>query len=113
MIASMDGKIRLMNISDRDVVKIWKQHTLGVRSLDYNPLIDNTGYVLSVGFEYYINVYYTDLSIDEAFKGRLYGHTAPVISCKFLSQSYKAVSVDEEGNVRIWDTRAKLCLQTI
>ena len=111
--ACMDGKIRLMDVSDRDVVKVWNQHTLGVRSLDYNPLIDNAGYVLSVGFEYYINVYCTDLSIDEAFKGRLDGHSAPVISCKFLSQSYMAASVDEEGNVRIWDTRAKLCLQTI
>ena len=111
--ACMDGKIRLIDVSDRDVVKMWSQHTLGVRSLDYNPLIDNAGYVLSVGFEYYINVYCTDLSIDEAFKGKLDGHSAPVISCKFLSQSYMAVSVDEEGNVRIWDTRAKLCLQTI
>ena len=111
--ACMDGKIRLIDASDRDVVKTWNQHTLGVRSLDYNPLIDNAGYVLSVGFEYYINVYCTDLSIDEAFKGKLDGHSAPVISCKFLSQSYMAVSVDEEGNARIWDTRAKLCLQTI
>ena len=24
-----------------------------------------------------------------------------------------AVSVDEEGNVRIWDTKSRLCLQTI
>ena len=111
--ACMDGKIRLIDVSDRDVVKVWNQHTLGVRSLDYNPLIDNAGYVLSVGFEYFINVYCTDLSIDEAFKGRLEGHSAPVISCKFLSQSYMAASVDEAGNVRIWDTRTKLCLQTI
>ena len=111
--ACMDGKIRLIDVSDRDVVKIWNQHTLGVRSLDYNPLIDNAGYVLSVGFEYFINVYCTDLSIDEAFKGKLEGHSSPVVSCKFLGQSYMAVSVDEESNCRIWDTRAKLCLQTI
>ena len=111
--ASMDGKIRLIDVGDRDVVKVWNQHTLGVRSLDYNPLIDNVGYVLSVGFEYYINVYCTDLSIDEAFKGKLEGHSAPVVSCKFLSESYMAVSVDEEGNVRIWDTKSRLCLQTI
>ena len=111
--ACMDGKIRLINIYDRDIVKIWSNHCLGVRSLDYNPLIDNIGYVLSVGFEYYINVYCTDLSIDEAFKGRLEGHYAPVISCKFLSYSYMAVSVDEEGNVRIWDTKQKICLQLI
>ena len=111
--ACLDGKIRLIDVGDRDVVKLWNQHTLGVRSLNYNPLIDNVGYVLSVGFEYFINVYCTDLSIDEAFKGKLEGHTAPVVSCKFLSESYMAVSVDEVGNVRIWDTKAKLCLQTI
>ena len=111
--ASMDGKIRLIDVGDKDVVKVWNQHTLGVRSLNYNPLIDNVGYILSVGFEYYINVYCTDLSIDEAFKGKLEGHSSPVVTCKFLSESYMAVSVDEEGNVRIWDTKAKLCLQTI
>ena len=111
--ACMDGKIRLINLYDRDNVKVWCNHSLGVRSLDYNPLIDNIGYVLSVGFEYFINVYCTDLSIDEAFKGKLEGHYAPVISCKFLSYSYMAVSVDEEGNVRIWDTKQKICLQLI
>ena len=111
--ACLDGKIRLINLYDRDIVKVWSNHCLGVRALDYNPLIDNIGYVLSVGFEYYINVYCTDLSIDEAFKGRLEGHYAPVISCKFLSYSYMAVSVDEEGNVRIWDTKQKICLQLI
>ena len=111
--ACMDGKIRLINLYDRDIVKVWSHHVLGVRSLDYNPLIDNIGYVLSVGFEYYINVYCTDLSIEEAFKGKLEGHYAPVISCKFLSYSYMAVSVDEEGNVRIWDTKQKICLQLI
>ena len=111
--ACLDGKIRLINLYDRDNIKVWSNHSLGVRSLDYNPLIDNIGYVLSVGFEYYINVYCTDLSIDEAFKGKLEGHYAPVISCKFLSYSYMAVSVDEEGNVRIWDTKQKICLQLI
>ena len=111
--ACLDGKIRLINLNDRDIIKVWSNHNLGVRSLDYNPLIDNVGYVLSVGFEYYINVYCTDLSLDDAFKGKLEGHYAPVISCQFLSNSYMAVSVDEEANVRIWDTKLKSCLQLI
>ena len=111
--ACLDGKIRLINLNDRDIIKVWSHHNLGVRSLDYNPIIDNVGYVLSVGFEYYINVYCTDLSLDDAFKGKLEGHYAPVISCKFLSNSYMAVSVDEEANVRIWDTKVKSCLQLI
>ena len=111
--ACLDGKIRLINLNDRDIIKVWSHHNLGVRSLDYNPLIDNVGYVLSVGFEYFINVYCTDLSLEDAFKGKLEGHYAPVISCKFLSNSYMAVSVDEEANVRIWDTKVKSCLQLI
>ena len=111
--ACMDGKIRLINVNDRDIIKSWNQHSLGVRSLTYNPLMESVGYILSVGFEYYINLYCTDLSIDEAYKGKLEGHYAPVICCKFLSHSYMAVSVDEECNVRLWDTRVKLCLQLI
>ena len=111
--ACMDGKIRLFNISNNESVKIWNYHSLGVRSLDYNPLIEGIGYILSVGFEYYINLYCADLSIDDAYKGKLEGHYAPVISCKFIAHSYMAVSVDEEANVRIWDTRLKLCLQLI
>ena len=111
--ACMDGKIRLFNILNKESIKIWNYHNLGVRSLDYNPLIEGIGYILSVGFEYYINLYCADLSIDEAYKGKLEGHYAPVISCKFIAHSYMAVSVDEETNVRIWDTRAKSCLQLI
>jgi WD40 repeat protein len=111
--ASLDGKIRLLDINDKDIVKVWSEHTLGVRSLHYNPLIDIAGYILSVGFEYFINVYCPDLSVEEAFKGKLEGHNAPVVTCKFLGESYMAVSVDEEGNVRIWDTKLRLCLQTI
>ena len=52
--ACMDGKIRLISIETQNVLKIWNYHKLGVRQLDYNPYLDG-GYVLSVGFEYFIN----------------------------------------------------------
>lgn len=68
---------------------------------------------LSVGFEYFINVWSHDVAINEAYKGKLEGHYSPVIMCKFLSDSPMCASVDEEGNVRIWDTRQLLCLQLI
>ena len=111
--ACMDSKIRLINISERGIVKMWSHHSLGVRSLNYNPFIENNGYILSVGFEYFINIYCTDLSIEESYKGKLEGHYSPVINCQFLSNSYMAVSVDEECCVRIWDTKLKICLQVI
>ena len=111
--ACMDSKIRLININEKSVVQIWSQHSLGVRSLNFNPYIENNGYILSVGFEYFINIYCTDISLEESYKGKLEGHYAPVITAKFLSNSYMAVSVDEECLVRIWDVKNKICLQVI
>ena len=111
--ASMDSKIRLINMNEKSIVKIWHQHNLGVRSLNFNPFIENNGYILSVGFEYFINIYCTDISLEESYKGKLEGHYAPVISAQFLSHSYMAVSVDEVCCVRIWDVKNKICLQVI
>ena len=111
--ACLDGIIRLININDKDYVKMWHNHSLGVKHLDYNPNIDSTGYIISTGFEYFINIYSTDLSIEEAYKGRLEGHYAPVVTCNFLANSHMCVSVDEEVNVRIWDSKLRLCLQMI
>ena len=111
--ACMDSKIRLININEKSVVQTWNQHSLGVRSLNYNPYIENNGYILSVGFEYFINIYCTDISLEESYKGKLEGHFAPVINAKFLSNSYMVVSVDEECCVRIWDAKNKICLQVI
>ena len=111
--ACMDSKIRLININEKSVVQIWSQHTLGVRSLNFNPYIENNGYILSVGFEYFINIYCTDISLEESYKGKLEGHYAPVITAQFLSNSYMAVSADEECLVRIWDVKNKICLQVI
>jgi len=60
----MDKLIRLISLSERTVKAIWNwdekhkkcvQHTSAIRSLDYNPNL-GVGVILSVGFEYYINV---------------------------------------------------------
>ncbi len=111
--ACMDKIIRLINLNDREIVEIWAdQHKSAIRSLDYNANV-GVGLILSVGFEYYINVWSPEVALNDAFKGRLEGHYSPVIMCKFLSGSPMCVSVDEEGNVRIWDSRQLLCLQLI
>jgi WD40 repeat protein len=110
--ACMDKLIRLINLNDREIVGKWEDHKSAVRCLDYNPNI-GVGLILSVGFEYYINVWSPEVALNDAFKGRLEGHYSPVIMCKFLSGSPMCVSVDEEGNVRVWDSRQLLCLQLI
>ena len=111
--ACLDGLIRLINIKDLEFLKTWKYHSSGVKHLDYNPKLENNGYILSTGFEYNINLYCTDLSLDSAFKGKLEGHFVPLIDCKFINNTPMCASVDEEGNIRIWDTLLKICLQSI
>jgi WD40 repeat protein len=111
--ACMDKIIRLINTNDKTTLITWTDHhKSGIRCLDYNYNI-GAGYIISVGFEYFINVWSPEVSIKDAFKGKLEGHYSPVIMCKFLSGSPMCVSVDEEGNLRIWDTRKLLCLQLI
>lgn len=111
--ACMDKKIRLINLVDKEIVKVWTTKiNSAVRGLDYNPNI-GAGFILSVGFEYYINIWSPVVALDEAHYGTLEGHYSPVISCKFLSGSPMCVSCDEEGNLRIWDCRSKITLQLI
>ena len=111
--ACMDGKIRLFNINDKEFIKVWKAHEGGIRSLAFNPHLETNGLILSTGFEYHINIFATDLSLDDAYKGKLEGHFAPVVSVTFLSDSYMCASVDEDAVVKIWDTRIRQCLQSI
>ena len=111
--ACLDGLIRLINVKDSEFLKIWKYHSSGVKHLDYNPNLESNGYILSTGFEYNINIYCTDLSLDSAFKCKLEGHFAPLIDCKFLNGTPICASVDEEGNIRIWETLLRICLQSI
>ena len=110
---SMDGKIRLININEKDYLKVWKAHEKGIRCMTYNSNVGTNGLILSTGFEYYINIFATDLSVDDALKGKLEGHDAPVVSVKFLGDSCMCASVDEDAVVKVWDTRIKQCLQTI
>ena len=110
--ACLDGKIRLINIETKKLIKIWNYHNFGVKQLDYNPNLDG-GYVSSVGYEYFINLYNLEYSLEDVYKGKLEGSFSPIISCQFILESYMAVSVDEEGNIRIWNIKNKVCVQYI
>ena len=36
-----------------------------------------------------------------------------MVDCKFLNNSPYCASVDEDGNIRIWDALLRICLQSI
>ena len=111
--ACLDGLIRLINTKDLEFMKTWKYHSSGVKHLDYNPNLESNGYIISTGFEYTVNLYCTDLSLDSAFKGKLEGHFVPLVDCKFINFTPMCASVDEDGNIRIWETQQRICLQSI
>ena len=112
--ACLDGKIRLFNLYEKEFLKIWTTgENSGLRHLIFNPNVDQNGIILASGFEYYINLYGTDLSLEDAYKGKLEGHNSPVVSMIVLGNSYMCASVDEEGFTKIWDLRARQCLQTL
>lgn len=110
--ASMDGKILLWDLNEQKMIgKLKGKHKSGVRSLDYSP--DYGGNILSVGYERDIQVWSPEVSISKCYAGKLEGHNCPVVSCKFFKGRPVCVSVDEKGNVRLWDVRQFLCLQII
>ena len=112
--ACLDGKIRLFNLYEKEFLKIWTNPTeSGVKHLIFNPNVDQNGLILASGFEYYISLFGTDLSLDDAYKGKLEGHNSPVVSMIVLGKSYMCASVDSDGFTKIWDCRARQCLQTI
>ena len=111
----MDKIIRLININEKEVVSKWENpeyHKSAIRCLDYNPNV-GVGLIISVGFEYYINIWSPEIALKLSHKGKLEGHFSPVVMCKFICGSPMCVSADEEGNVRIWDTRNFNCLQLL
>jgi hypothetical protein len=59
-----------------------REHKTGVRSLYYSAFA--MGYILSVGYESYINVWSTEITVTRAHVGKLIGHNSPVVDAMFL-----------------------------
>jgi len=110
--ASMDGKIYLWDLNEQKKIGVLSgKHPLGVRQLDYIP--DYGGNIVSVGYEREIQVWSPEVSISKCYVGKLEGHNCPVVSCVFFKARPMCVSIDEKGNVRLWDVRQFACLQVI
>lgn len=110
--ASMDGSIILWDFTEQTkLAALVGKHPKGVRSIDYCP--DYGGNIVSVGFDKHIHVWSPEVSLSQCYTGKLEGHNCPVVSCKFFEGRPVCVSVDEKGNIRIWDVRFFTCLQIL
>lgn len=119
--SSLDGEIRIWTQPDFHLVTLLVDidqkknvnaaNINGIREMDYSP--DFSGNLVSVGYSNYINLWSPDSSLSKSFIGRLEGHSAIVISCRIFPHSPHCISVDEKGNIKVWDLRNLMTIQTI
>jgi len=86
-------------------------HINAVLGLDYNP--DFGGNLISTGYSHHVNVWSPDSSLSKSFVGRLEGHSGVVVCCRMLQRSPNCISADEHSNIKIWDLRSMMAIQTI
>lgn len=109
---SLDRSIKLWDLFNGTKMGSLKpKHSAGVRGLDYTP--DFSGVLVSVAHESKIKVWSTEVSLHRAHMGILEGHTAPLVSAKFIKLSPYLVSIDERLSIRVWDVRSLSCMQVI
>lgn len=112
--ASLDGTVILWDLAERKPIVTLNKigvHNKGVRSVDY--CADYGGNITSVGFEKNIHVWSPEVSWNQCYIGKMEGHNCPVVACKFFAGRPVCASVDELGNVRLWDIRALQTLQIL
>jgi FOG: WD40 repeat len=112
---SLDGTIKLWDLSDKIktlVMELKDNSTIrGIRGITYS--FDYGGNLLSYGFETHINVWCPEVSKTKSYIGKLEGHSNTIVACKFIPSSPNCVSVDDKGNIRIWDIRTLSTIQLI
>jgi WD40 repeat protein len=82
---SLDGKIKLWDLSDRSFateLKSPNSNQRGIRGMAYSYEYGSN--LLTYGFEMHLNVWCPEVSLTRAFIGKLEGHSSLIIMCKFI-----------------------------
>ena len=105
---SMDSTVRIWNLRSDAPLKILRGHIRGVASVSFS---NDQRVLLSCGFDHEILVW--NPYVETRPSGKLRGHTCSILSVECIEGTYEAISVDIEGNVRVWDLRTLSCVQTL
>jgi len=109
---SLDHKIKLWDLSTGHKLGSLKPHHItGVRTLNYTP--DFGSLLISTAHENAMKVWLPEVSIQKAYAGTLEGHNTLIVSARFIKNSPYLVSVDDRINLRVWDVRSLLCIQSV
>ena len=106
--SSMDSTVRIWNLRSNAPLKVLRGHARGVSSIAFS---NEQRVLLSCGFDHEIFVW--NPYVETRTSGKLRGHTCSVLSVTCVEGTKEAISVDMEGNMRIWDLRTLMCVQTL
>lgn len=99
----------LYDLVEKEIIRTFtKDHPRGVRKLAYTP--EYGGNLVSLGHEIYATVWGPEAKVEEVILGRLKGHTKPLIDVNFLGITPFCVTMDDGGNIRVWDIKSLSCL---
>jgi WD40 repeat protein len=105
---SMDSTVRIWNLRSNAPLKVLRGHVRGVTSVSFS---NEQRVLCSCGFDHEVLVW--NPYVETRPSGKLRGHTCSVLRVECVEGTYEAISVDIEGNVRIWDLRTLSCVQIL
>jgi hypothetical protein len=103
-----NGKIILWDIVTRKPKKIFNEQKTGIYQFVYDPF---KNYLYTCGFDH--NIYVYDPYNDESSIYQLKGHNASVKSLSLNLENNELISIDINGNLKIWDTTCFMNFQTL
>lgn len=106
---SLDTKIVLYSLVDSQTLRVIEgDHRRGVRRLSYSSL--SGGYLISIGYEVFANVWAPESIVSDNLLGKLKGHTKSIIDTKFIGKTPFNATIDEGNVIRIWDIKSFSCM---
>jgi len=105
--ASMDSTIKLWDVIHGEFKRTLCGHQRGVRSLAHS---DEFRVMVSAGFDHEAILWNPYV---ENYISKLKGHNAPLRKVRIVEGTPQIVTLDEAHELKIWDIRNFLCVQTI
>ena len=103
-----NGKIILWDIVTRKPKKVFNEQKTGIYQFVYDPF---KNYLYTCGFDH--NIYVYDPYNDESSIYQLKGHNSSVKSLSLNLENNELISIDINGNLKIWDTTCFINFQTL
>ena len=103
-----NGKIILWDIATKKPKKIFNEQKTGIYQFVYDP---NKNYLYTCGFDH--NIYVYDPYNEDSSIYQLKGHNSSVKSLSLNLENNELISIDINGNLKIWDSTIFLNFQTL